>query len=97
MRVMRDADSAKTQSEPQNLYYGFTLNGDEVFCREAYTGAEGVVAHLANVGPELDEMLKLADITRLEIHGPTGELAKLRAPLAALSPQWFEFECGVSR
>lgn len=87
----------KTQVETRNLYYGFTLHGDDVFCREAYTGADGVLAHLANVGPELDQMLKMASLTRLEVHGPAAELAKLRTPLAALSPVWFEFECGVSR
>jgi len=87
----------KTQTETRNLYYGFTIQGDEVFCREAYTGADGVLQHLANIGPELDQMLKLATLTRLEIHGPAAELATLRAPLAALSPDWFEFECGVSR
>lgn len=56
-----------------------------------------MLEHLANIGPELDQMLKMAALTRLEIHGPAAELAKLRAPLAALLPAWFEFECGVSR
>jgi len=88
---------AKTQTEPRNLYYGFSLNGDEVFCREAYPDAEGVLAHVANVGPELDQMLKLSSLVRLEVHGPEAELAKLKGPLAGLSPAWFAFECGVSR
>lgn len=88
---------AKTQGESANLAYGFTLNGDEVFCRESYLNAEGVLAHLANVGPELDKMLGLAALIRLEIHGPAGELAKLKAPLAGMNPAWFECECGVTR
>ncbi|HEX3817455.1 MAG TPA: hypothetical protein VHW03_04120 [Chthoniobacterales bacterium] len=36
----------KTRSEPKNLFYGFTINGDEVFCREGYSDAEGILAHL---------------------------------------------------
>ncbi len=88
---------AKTQGEAANLSYGFTLNGDEVFCREAYTSAEGVLAHLANVGPELDKMLSHAALTRLEVHGPAAELAKLKEPLASLAPAWFTCECGVTR
>jgi quinol monooxygenase YgiN len=36
----------KTASEEENLFYGFTIHGDEIFCREAYTNAEGVLAHL---------------------------------------------------
>jgi quinol monooxygenase YgiN len=40
----------KTRNEEKNLFYGFTINGDEIFCREAYTDAEGVLLHLDNVG-----------------------------------------------
>jgi hypothetical protein len=88
---------AKTATEAKMLYYEFTLNGDEVFCREAYTDAEGVLAHLENVGPLLDRMLTLASLARLELHGPVEELDKLRGPLGALNPAWFVYECGVQR
>lgn len=71
----------KTNEEEGVLYYGFTFNGDEAFCREAYADAEGVLAYLANVGPILEEALKIADITRLEMHGPESELGQ--APAAA--------------
>ncbi len=88
---------AKTATEEKVLYYEFTLNGDEVFCREAYVGAEGVLAHLTNIGAELDRMLTLSSLTRLEIHGPAAELEKLKAPLGGLKPAWFTYECGVQR
>lgn len=87
----------KTQSEPACLFYEFTLNGDEVFCREGYIGAEGVQAHLGNVGALLEEMLTLSDLSRLEFHGPGDELDKLREPLASLNPSWFVRQCGVTR
>ncbi len=87
----------KTKAEAKNLYYGFTVNGDEIFCREAYADAEGVLAHLENVGPQLGEMLKMADLIRIELHGPASELEKLRGPLAQLNPAWFACECGVER
>ena len=60
----------KTASEEKNLFYGFTINGDEIFCREGYTDAEGLLAHLDNVGALLAEALKMADLTRVEVHGP---------------------------
>jgi len=88
---------AKTATEEKALYYEFTINGDGVFCREAYTDAEGALAHLTNVGAELDKMLTLATLTRLEVHGPATELEKLKGPLGALNPQWFVYECGVRR
>ena len=82
----------KTAAEEKNLFYGFTINGDEVFCREGYTDAEGVLAHLDNVGAMLAEALKIGDLTRLELHGPTNELDKLRKPLAHLNPVCFVVE-----
>jgi quinol monooxygenase YgiN len=88
---------AKTAGETGNLYYDFTLSDDIVFCREAYAGAEGMIQHLENVGAALGEFLKLVDIIRVEVHGAPEELAKLKEPMAGLQPQWFEFQCGVSR
>jgi quinol monooxygenase YgiN len=87
----------KTATEKGCLFYEFTISDDVVFCREAYTDAAGVLAHLENVGPELDAMLKLSELLRLEFHGPAAELEKLREPLAAHNPTWFAYECGVVR
>ena len=80
---------AKTAAEEKNLFYDFTVNGDEIFCREGYAGAEALLAHLENVGALLAEAFKIADLTRLEVHGPATELDKLRGPLAHLKPEWF--------
>lgn len=79
----------KTAREEKNLFYEFTINGDEVFCREGYADAEGLLAHLENVGALLAEALKIADLTRLEVHGPAAELEKLKGPMAHLKPAWF--------
>ena len=85
---------ARTIKEPKCLYYGFAFNGDEAHCREGYEDAEGVLAHLTNVDSLLAQALKISEITRLEIHGPDEELAKLREPLAKLKPQFFVLEYG---
>ena len=78
-----------TRKEAKNLFYEFSVNGDEVFCREAYVDAEGLLHHLENVGTLLAHALKIADLSRVEVHGPAAELEKLKAPLAHLKPQWF--------
>lgn len=49
------------------------------------------------MGTLLEEALKIAEIIRLEVHGPEEELAKLRAPLANLNPQFFTLEYGFRR
>ena len=90
MKAALPAFVDKTKAEQKNLFYEFSVKGDEVFCREAYADAEGLLAHLDSVGAMLAEALKIADLVRLEVHGPAPELEKLKGPLAHLSPAWFE-------
>jgi len=79
------------------LFYEFSWNGDELFCREAYENAEGLLAHLDNVGALLTEAMKIADLTCIEVHGPAAELEKLKKPLAHLNPAWFVLEQAVEK
>ncbi|NEQ54660.1 MAG: hypothetical protein F6K11_31780 [Leptolyngbya sp. SIO3F4] len=85
---------AKTCEEPKCLYYGFSFDGDQVHCREGYEDADGLLAHLDNVGSILEKALELAEIIRLEIHGPEAELTKIRGALAHLDVQYFTLEYG---
>ena len=73
----------KTANEKAVLFYEFSLNDDEVFCREAYKNAEGLLVHLDNVSVLLAEMLTISDLTRLEVHGPhrrAGETERADVP-----------------
>ncbi len=87
----------KTSEEKKCLYYGFSFDGNEVCCREGYEDAAGLLAHLDNVGALLEQVHKIASITRLEVHGPEEELMKLRGPLVALKPRFFTLEFGFRR
>jgi hypothetical protein len=49
------------------------------------------------MGPQLEEILKIPKITRLEIHGLAEELAKLKEPQADLNPQFLTLEYGFRR
>jgi len=84
----------KSKSEPKCLYYGFSFNGEEMHCREGYADADGLLAHLDNVGALLKELLGIVELTRLEVHGPAQELDKLREPLSDLNPTYFVLEYG---
>ena len=88
---------AVTAGEPKCLYYGFSFNGDEVHCREGYESAEGLLWHLANVKSLLEGVVKICEITRLEVHGTEEEAAKLREPLADLNPAYFTLEYAIPR
>jgi quinol monooxygenase YgiN len=87
----------KTAAEKACLFYGFSMSGDELFCREAYENAEGLLAHIDNIGALLAEVMKMADLTRIEVHGPAAELDKLKKPLAHLNPKWFALEVTLPR
>jgi quinol monooxygenase YgiN len=88
---------AKSSAEPKCLYYGFSFDGDEVHCREGYIDAEGALNHLENVGQLLNEALTMADVVRLEIHGPAAELEKMRPALDPFKPRYFTLEYGFRR
>ena len=88
---------AAVSAETKCLYYGFSINGEEAFCREAYDNADGVLEHLANVGPLLKEAMEIAQVTRFEVHGPDEELSRLKEPPSALNPTYFTLLCGVRR
>lgn len=85
-----------TQAERDCLYYGFSINGNRVHCREGYADGDGALAHLENVGGLLQDMLGsgLIELTDLQLHGPEAELDKLREPTAALSPSFWTLEYG---
>ena len=88
---------AKTRTEPECMFYAFSFDGDEAHCREGYEDADALLNHLDNVGVLLGEALKIADLTRLEVHAPAAELEKLREPLSGLNPQFFTLEAGFRR
>ena len=87
---------ALTQIESKCLYYGFSISGNEIHCREGYQGGAGLLAHLENVGALLGECLEtMATVTRLEVHGPADELEKVKEALAPFDPQYFVLEYGI--
>lgn len=93
-RALCERFVTKAGSESACLYFGWSFEGDEVHCREAYADAAGLLAHLDNVGSLIGEALEISEISRLEVHGPDAELAKLRGPLAELNPRFFTLEYG---
>ncbi len=72
-KILCEQFVARTSKEQKCLYYGFSFNGDEAYCREGYEDAEGLLTHLSNVDDLLKQALTIAEIVRLEIHGPEDE------------------------
>lgn len=92
-----DAFVERTSSEDAVLFYDFTVCDDIVFCREAYVGGEGALAHLGNVDDLLQAALGISDLLRLEVHGAAAELDKMREPLKDLPVEWFVLQTGLTK
>merc|ERR1711879_758840 len=77
------------------LYYGFAVHGNEVFCREGYKSAEGVLAHLGDVKAALDEVVALVEgAVDVSVIGPLAELEKLKEPLSPFGAKFWETDSG---
>eukprot|EP00931_Biecheleriopsis_adriatica_P070880 TRINITY_DN4470_c0_g1_i4.p1 TRINITY_DN4470_c0_g1~~TRINITY_DN4470_c0_g1_i4.p1 ORF type:complete len:771 (-),score=188.69 TRINITY_DN4470_c0_g1_i4:114-2426(-) len=74
------------------LYFGFAIHGSTVFWRAGYKSADGVLAHLTDVGKALDKALALVGEGGLDlaIMGPSVELDKLRGTMGPLGTKFFE-------
>ena len=66
-------------------------------CRVGYRGAAGALAHLQNVGDQLQAFLQICELTKLEVHGPSEEPEQLRQALAGFPVEFFELRMGFRR
>jgi hypothetical protein len=74
----------------------FSEDGTRAHCREAYTNADTVLQHLADVDKPLKAVLAgPAELERLEVHGPKEELDKLREALSPLGCLFYVTEWGT--
>ena len=87
----------RTRSEDAVVFYGFSFDGQTAHCREGYRDAQGILTHLENVDGLLKEALGIAELARLEVHGPADQIDALREPLAGLDPSLFVMETGFRR
>ena len=63
-----------TSTESGCLWYDFTKSGDIIHCREAYNGAECLLAHAENVNSIIGDALSISDLIRLEIHASADDI-----------------------
>ncbi len=85
---------AKTKSEPNCLYYGFSFHGNEMHCREGFADASAALEHLTNVDALLKRLASLSRVSRIEVHGTAAQLELMKAPLSPLAPTYYVLEYG---
>jgi len=89
----------KTKSEGGCVYYGWTVSGDKLFCREAYVDGAAVNAHLKNVGSCISAILAdgVCKLDSIRIHGPAKELEVCKPGTKDLGTAYYEVDSGFSR
>ena len=83
--------------EPDALVYEFYFNSDESKCyvMEQYADSNAFLTHLANVNDRLQNLLKIASITRLEFFGPLSPEAHVVAE--SFGASFYTYFNGFSR
>ena len=85
-----------TSRESGMRFYGWSFEGDEAHCRQGYLDAEGLLEHAANVAHLFQAALQIADCTKMGIHGPEEELAKLRGPVKGFKEEMMKIRGPVA-
>ena len=97
--IMKRFVEATKNNETGCIYYGWTICGDKLFCREAYVDGAAANAHLKNVGSLIGEILAdgVAKLDSIEIHGDAKELDLVKPGTKDLGTKYFEVHSGFSR
>ena len=76
-----------------SLQYDWFYNEalSECIVREIYADSKAVLAHLANVGPLLGELLAISELSLIVCGSPSGELKKASE---GMNIAYYEFEAG---
>merc|ERR1712159_174596 len=96
------ADYAKFAHKEDCVHYAFCFTEDDsrAHCREAYPNAEKLLQHIGDVGgtfhPNEGGCIHpdVAELEKLEIHGPAEELEKMKEPLKDLPVTYYACEWG---
>lgn len=71
LRALAKTFSEKTKTEPGALAYEWSLsdNASRLHIHERYADSEAALAHLANVGPVLGDLLALVTPVQIDCYG----------------------------
>ena len=88
-----------TKREAGCVYYGWSIAGDKLFCREAYVDGAAANAHLANVGPQIGKILAdgVCTLDEIHIHGPADQLELVKPGTKDLGTVYYGQHSGFSR
>ena len=83
--------------EPETIQcqWFFHEGDDKWYLTETFANSDAFLKHLHDTGPKLEEILKIAEVSRFEVFGELSHAAK--ACLASFGVKYFTFWDGVSK
>jgi len=83
--------------EPETIQcqWYFHEGDDKWYLTETFANSDAFLKHLHDTGPKLEEILKIAEVSRFEVFGELSHAAK--SCLASFGVKYFTFWDGVSK
>ena len=74
-KPLMDECTEKVKDNSGVIYFGWTRDGDSLFCREAYASAKSVLKRIDNLKESTDALVAdgIATLERTQIHGPMAQ------------------------
>jgi len=96
-KLAREMNSIVRKDEPGTLQcqWFFHEGDDKWYLTEMFTDSNAFLKHLNDVGPQLEALLDVAEVSRFEVFGDLSHAAK--AVIASFGVKYFTLWDGVSR
>jgi quinol monooxygenase YgiN len=96
-RIAREMNAIVRTDEPLTLQcqWFFHEGEDKWYLTETFPDSDAFLHHLANVAPQLGQLLEIAEVSRFEVFGELSLAAK--ATIASFGVKYFTLWEGVSR
>lgn len=96
-RLAREMNAIVKKDEPRtlNCQWFFHEGDDKWYLTEMFADSDAFLKHLEDVGPQLEEILAIAEVSRFEVFGELSHAAK--SVIASFGVKYFTLWDGVSR
>ena len=96
-KVAKQMNTIVRYYEPETIQcqWYFHEGDDKWYLTEVFANSDAFLKHLHDTGPKLEEILKIAEVSRFEVFGELSHAAK--SCLASFGVKYFTFWDGVSK
>jgi len=96
-KVAKQMNTIVRYYEPETIQcqWYFHEGDDKWYLTETFANSDAFLKHLHDTGPKLEEILKIAEVSRFEVFGELSHAAK--SCLASFGVKYFTFWDGVSK